>query len=164
MKVHCMSDPFTSKNVRHNGTIVPVRINVRHNGTVVPVRIKRYSIRCMGERMHRSMFYWPWNWLEVSDQFHGPATLPPRERTPVPTGQEAGWAPKVVRTIWRCENSWLYQDLNPDTSPSLQPVAIPTALQWHKTNANRAFATNLLVCRKVRFIVQNATQSKRVFL
>jgi hypothetical protein len=34
----------------------------------------------------------------VSGQRHVPALLYPGERTPVPIGQEAGWAPEPVRT------------------------------------------------------------------
>jgi hypothetical protein len=32
-----------------------------------------------------------------------PATLPPRERTPVPILYEAGWATESVSTLWRTE-------------------------------------------------------------
>jgi hypothetical protein len=34
--------------------------------------------------------------MGVSDQRHAPAELYPRERTPVPIVQEAGWAPEQV--------------------------------------------------------------------
>jgi len=34
--------------------------------------------------------------MEVSDQLHAPATLPPGKELPVPIGQEGGWAPKSV--------------------------------------------------------------------
>jgi len=44
--------------------------------------------------------------MEVSGQFHTPAALPPRERAPVPNGQEAGWAPELVRVRWRDRNKW----------------------------------------------------------
>jgi hypothetical protein len=34
----------------------------------------------------------------ASGQCHAPAEVYPRERAPVPTGQEAGWAPEPVWT------------------------------------------------------------------
>jgi hypothetical protein len=34
----------------------------------------------------------PRHYMGVSGQRHAPAALYPRERDPVPTGQEAGWA------------------------------------------------------------------------
>jgi hypothetical protein len=36
--------------------------------------------------------------MGVSGQQHAPAALYPGERTPVPIGQEAGWAPEPVWT------------------------------------------------------------------
>jgi hypothetical protein len=38
--------------------------------------------------------------MELSDQFHAPAALPPGKYPPVPIGQEAGWAPDPV---WRMQ-------------------------------------------------------------
>jgi hypothetical protein len=57
-----------------------------------------------------------WHWLEVSDQLHTPAALPP-----VPIQFEAGWVPEQVWTIWRSENSCPYRDSNSDPSV-VQPV------------------------------------------
>jgi hypothetical protein len=37
--------------------------------------------------------------MEVSGQRHGPRHLPPRKEHPVPTGEEAGWAPETVLTL-----------------------------------------------------------------
>jgi hypothetical protein len=37
----------------------------------------------------------------VSGQLHTPAALPPGKEPPVPTGQEAGWAPEPVWKTWR---------------------------------------------------------------
>jgi hypothetical protein len=36
--------------------------------------------------------------MEVSGQLHAPATLYPREMTPIPIVQEAGWASELVWT------------------------------------------------------------------
>jgi hypothetical protein len=41
--------------------------------------------------------------MEVSGQLHTLAILPPGERTPVPTGKEAGWAPELFWTLWKKE-------------------------------------------------------------
>jgi hypothetical protein len=43
--------------------------------------------------------------LEVSGQLHTPAALTPGKETPVPIGQEVGWASEPVWTIRRSENS-----------------------------------------------------------
>jgi hypothetical protein len=52
--------------------------------------------------------------MGVSAQRHAPAALYPRERTPIPIGQEAGWAPELVWTqrleetsSWLCRGSKL---------------------------------------------------------
>jgi hypothetical protein len=36
--------------------------------------------------------------MGVSGQRHAPAALYPRDRTPIPIGQEAGWASELVWT------------------------------------------------------------------
>jgi len=38
--------------------------------------------------------------MEVRGQFHAPATFSPEKKTPVPTEQENGCAPKPVLTLW----------------------------------------------------------------
>jgi hypothetical protein len=43
--------------------------------------------------------------MEVSGQLHVPAALPLGKEPTVPTGQEAGWAPEPVWTLWRREKS-----------------------------------------------------------
>jgi hypothetical protein len=70
--------------------------------------------------------------MEVNDQLHAPAPLPPGKETPVPIAQEAGWAPDPVWKTWRRENPWPYRNSNSDLSV-VQPVtsrytdyAIPT--------------------------------------
>jgi hypothetical protein len=42
-----------------------------------------------------------WRHMEVSDQRHITAVLHPGKGTPVPTGKEAGKAPKAVWELWR---------------------------------------------------------------
>jgi hypothetical protein len=51
--------------------------------------------------------------MEVSGQFHARAALPP-----VPIGQDAGWAPEPVWTLWRREKS-----LAPAGNRAVYPVA-----------------------------------------
>jgi hypothetical protein len=53
--------------------------------------------------------------MEVSGQLHGPAALPS-----VPTGQEAGWAPEPIWTLWSREKSL---SPNGNRNQALQPVA-----------------------------------------
>ena len=40
--------------------------------------------------------------MEVSDQHHAPAALPP-EITQVPIVEDAGWAPETIWVIWSRE-------------------------------------------------------------
>jgi hypothetical protein len=54
--------------------------------------------------------------MVVSGQLHDPAALHPGNYTPIPIGQEAGWAPEPVWTTWREAGS------NSDTS-AVQPTA-----------------------------------------
>jgi hypothetical protein len=55
----------------------------------------------------------------VSGQRHAPAALYPRERTPVPIGQEAGWAPEPVWTQRLEEKSFVSAE---DRTPVVQSV------------------------------------------
>jgi hypothetical protein len=57
--------------------------------------------------------------MGVSGQRHAPAALYPRERTPVPTVQEAGWAPEPVWTQRLEEKSLTSAS---DRTPIAQPV------------------------------------------
>jgi hypothetical protein len=43
--------------------------------------------------------------MEASGQLHAHAALPPRKESRVPSGQEAGWAPDPVWTLWSREKS-----------------------------------------------------------
>jgi hypothetical protein len=43
--------------------------------------------------------------VEASGQLHALAALPPVKDRPVPTGQEAGWAPNPVWSLWRREQT-----------------------------------------------------------
>jgi hypothetical protein len=58
--------------------------------------------------------------MEVSGQFHAPASLPPGKEPSVPTVSESGWAPETVWTLWNREKS-----LSPAGSriPAVQSVA-----------------------------------------
>jgi hypothetical protein len=42
---------------------------------------------------------------EMSGQHHAPAALSQGKQPQAPIGQEVGWAPEPVWTIWRSENS-----------------------------------------------------------
>lgn len=48
----------------------------------------------------------------MRDLPHAQVTLPLEKEPLVHNRQEAGWATEPVRTIWRQENSWPYQDSN----------------------------------------------------
>jgi len=43
--------------------------------------------------------------MEVSDQLHDLAALPPRKKLPEPIYQEAGWAPEPDWTQWQREKN-----------------------------------------------------------
>jgi hypothetical protein len=60
--------------------------------------------------------------MEVSGQLHAPAALPPGKESPVPSGEEAGWATELVWITLRREKSGPYRDSNSDPS-IIQPVA-----------------------------------------
>jgi hypothetical protein len=64
----------------------------------------------------------------VSGQLHAPATLPPGEAPPAPTGEQAGWAPELVWTLWGREKNLL--PLLGIAPLAIQPTAcaIPTEL------------------------------------
>jgi hypothetical protein len=53
-----------------------------------------------------------------------PGSFAPRERAPVTTGKEAGWAPETVQTLKSREKSILLPGIDPRPS-SPYPVAIP---------------------------------------
>jgi hypothetical protein len=60
--------------------------------------------------------------MELSGQLHASAALLQAKEFPLPIGQEAGWAPEPVWTMWRKEKSCPYRDSKSDTS-AVQPVA-----------------------------------------
>jgi hypothetical protein len=51
--------------------------------------------------------------MKVSGQPQASAILPPRKEPPVPTGQEAVWAPEPVWTLWREEKSLALSGIEP---------------------------------------------------
>jgi hypothetical protein len=57
-------------------------------GEVVPVLNQLCTMpwRRMGVWEYRSIYSWPWHWLEVSGQFHALAALPLGKESLVPTG------------------------------------------------------------------------------
>lgn len=61
-----------------------------------------------------------------SDQPNAPAALP-RERAPVTTGKEVGWAPETAQTLKNREKSISLPGIEPRQS-STYPVAIPNKL------------------------------------
>jgi hypothetical protein len=66
-------------------------------GKVSPVLNKWSTMpwRCRGESIYRSTFSWPRSLIEVSNQLHSLAALPPRKEPPVPLGYEAVWGPRT---------------------------------------------------------------------
>jgi hypothetical protein len=105
---------------------------------VVPVlnKLSTTPWRRMGEWMYRSTFSWPRHLLEVSDQLHARAALPPGKEPPVSIGYEVGWTPEPVWTTWRRENSWPYRNSElrplgrPTRSQSLYRLRYPGSLFW----------------------------------
>jgi hypothetical protein len=65
--------------------------------------------------------------MEVCGQIHAPAALP-RERTPVPTEQAAGWAPDPARTFWRGggEKSLAFAGIRTLERPAHILLTVPT--------------------------------------
>jgi hypothetical protein len=61
--------------------------------------------------------------MEVSGQLHAPAVLLPEKEPPVPTEQEAGWAPKPVWKLW---------SIGTPTAPAVNrnPVVEPVARRY----------------------------------
>jgi hypothetical protein len=69
--------------------------------------------------------------MEVSDQLYAPAALVQGKEPPSPIGQEAGWAPEPVRTLWR-RQTFLAPPGN--RTPAVQSLATLTELsRLHKT-------------------------------
>jgi hypothetical protein len=66
--------------------------------------------------------------MRVSSQHHAPAALYPRERTPVPVVQEAGWAPEQVWTQ-RLEEKFF-------TSAEDRTLVAQSELSQHHTTYN----------------------------
>jgi hypothetical protein len=58
--------------------------------------------------------------MDVCGQPHATATSPAGKEPLIPTGKEAGWAPKPVWTQWRKKKSLPLPGLEP---PIIQPVA-----------------------------------------
>jgi hypothetical protein len=61
--------------------------------------------------------------MEVSCQLEARAgLLPGKQTSDVPIGEETGWAPESVWTLWRRERLLHLRESNPDSS-AVQPVA-----------------------------------------
>jgi hypothetical protein len=58
--------------------------------------------------------------MEVSGQVHVSIVLTPEKDSPVPIGQEAGWAPEPVWTLWKIEN---FPVSSENQTSVIQPVA-----------------------------------------
>jgi hypothetical protein len=63
--------------------------------------------------------------MELNGQLHSLATLFVAKQPLAPTGQEAGWAPKLMCMLWRRERSFVPAR---NWTPAIQPVA------FHYTN------------------------------
>jgi hypothetical protein len=60
--------------------------------------------------------------MEKSCQLHAPATLSPGKEPLVPTGEEAGWAPKPVWTQWWREKFPAPAETQTPNYPAFGPV------------------------------------------
>jgi len=82
----------------------------------------------------------PWRWMRVGDQRHA-LTLYPRERDPVPTVLEAGWAP---RPVWKdAENLAPTDNRSPDRAArgkSLYRLSYPGVTVVFHFNFGRSIA------------------------
>jgi hypothetical protein len=63
---------------------------------------------------------WPWHWMEVSNQLHEAAALPPEKEPSVPNKYEAGWAPGQVCALQKWEK---FLASAGNRTPVVQPVA-----------------------------------------
>jgi hypothetical protein len=81
--------------------------------------LKHHTMMMYGETEVQLHHSWPWYQMEVSGQLHTPATLLPGKQPLVHTGQEAGWFPEPVWTIWRRKKFCPCGTRN----PAVQPIA-----------------------------------------
>jgi len=71
--------------------------------------------------------------MEVSDQLHAPATLPPGKELLVPIGYEARWAPEPVWTRWWREKFPAPGGTRPPQHPDRNPARILQIRMYRKT-------------------------------
>lgn len=65
-------------------------------------------------------------------QFHAPAASPHR-KNPASFKQKAGWAPDLVRTFWRTEQSLVTTGIWTPSHQAYSPVTMMTTILWlHK--------------------------------
>jgi hypothetical protein len=84
--------------------------------------------------------------MEVICKLHALTTLPSGKEPMATTGQEAGWAPEVARTLWRRNNSLSLLTIEPKSDHSL--VTTLTELsRLHKTERQTAnvYAVTILI-------------------
>jgi hypothetical protein len=74
----------------------------------------------MEEGLHHSS---PRHYMEVSGKLYAPGASPPEKNPPVIFGQEVGWAPQAVWTMWR-------REISPDTAGTRAQVVQPVACRY----------------------------------
>jgi hypothetical protein len=62
---------------------------------------------------------WPRHYMEISDQFHGPAALLPGKVHPVPIWQQPGRAPQPVWALWTRDKSYHRREPCPAVQPEV---------------------------------------------
>jgi hypothetical protein len=99
-------------------------------------------MKMYGEAMYRFAFSWPRHQLEMSGQLHFPAALSRGKSPQYPLDMKlgGGGGTELVGMVWRSENPWSNQDLNPD------PLVIQPADSRY---ANCANVTNFIAIEKL---------------
>jgi hypothetical protein len=82
--------------------------------------------------------------MEVSDQFHALAVLPPGKAPSIETREEVGLAPEPVRRQWKKENILSCRESNPDTSDVHAVAHSLSHLGSVKCIINKDYETNFI--------------------
>jgi hypothetical protein len=118
--------------------------------------------RHIGEWWYNSMHSWPRHQMEVSDQLHVPATLPPEERAP-DTHWMGGWVGSIaiLDVVVKREIPSPCRESNPNTL-IVQPVAQSLyRLSYHGSSKKMTFTlfwTEVVLVLKKVFNLRDCTE------